>query len=598
MYSGYFCAEIDIPNIYADHADYPTGSYGIRPLWTHRNHLKLTSVSADEIGMNYLQDQLIAYIGNKRALLPFLSQVFQNLTSGMTPVRFYDPFAGAGAVSRLGKTLGFQVHSNDWEQYSYLINSCFIGVDAKTLPHLFTERGGLHNTISVLQQAGESGNPAAAYISRHYAPRRTATADYRKERLFYTRENAEFIDIVRTQIEDWYPGRQSDERRHAEKSILIASLLYEAATHSNTSGVFKAYHKGFGGHGGDALGRIMAPMQLEIPVLYSSPVDDHTVSCGDAAASGAHGSYDLTYLDPPYNCHQYGSNYFMLNTIARWDRPAVDSSIGRDGRLEKKAGIRPDWVETRSPYCSKAAAADALRALLDSVDSRYFVLSYNTDGIISFEEQLDIFAERGHVNYTATEYASYKGGRQSMTRRTATTEYLLTLDTRKKTRASDVQRIDRQRKIQYVRSLQSQRFVPGRLQSAINAAEIKMPGFHAELLEGFLPLQWVITEEDFCSNSIEMLTTTLERAMCIDQFELFGTAMTILETTVLDKKQQRKIENEAVKALKRFTHRKYEHQYQQAVTRILRLVELKPQLSRLAKTVAGIQHIAALRFAG
>ena len=24
---------------------------------------------------------------------------------------------------------------------------------------------------------------------------------------------------------------------------------------------------------------------------------------------------DLVYLDPPYNQHPYGSNYFMLNTI-------------------------------------------------------------------------------------------------------------------------------------------------------------------------------------------------------------------------------------------------------------------------------------------
>ena len=26
---------------------------------------------------------------------------------------------------------------------------------------------------------------------------------------------------------------------------------------------------------------------------------------------------DLIYLDPPYNQHPYGSNYFMLNTIAK-----------------------------------------------------------------------------------------------------------------------------------------------------------------------------------------------------------------------------------------------------------------------------------------
>ena len=30
---------------------------------------------------------------------------------------------------------------------------------------------------------------------------------------------------------------------------------------------------------------------------------------------------DIAYLDPPYAQHQYGSNYHLLTTIARWDRP-------------------------------------------------------------------------------------------------------------------------------------------------------------------------------------------------------------------------------------------------------------------------------------
>ena len=74
-----------------------------------------------------------------------------------------------------------------------------------------------------------------AYISRHYAPRSTEKADWRTERLFYTRENALIIDAVRERIEEMYPGTP-EGAAFREKAVLIAALLYQAATHTNTSG--------------------------------------------------------------------------------------------------------------------------------------------------------------------------------------------------------------------------------------------------------------------------------------------------------------------------------------------------------------------------
>ena len=56
------------------------------------------------------------------------------------------------------------------------------------------------------------------------------------------------------------------------------------------------------------------------------------------------GVFDLAYFDPPYNQHPYGSNYFMLNTIAKWDFIAPSLELNESGRLREKAGIRHDWV--------------------------------------------------------------------------------------------------------------------------------------------------------------------------------------------------------------------------------------------------------------
>ncbi|MFO8125810.1 DNA adenine methylase, partial [Yoonia sp.] len=125
-------------------------------------------------------------------------------------------------------------------------------------------------------------------------------------------------------------------------------------------------------------------MQLQPPQLTDGPRGE--ARCTDATRFLSTASGDVCYVDPPYAGHQYGSNYFMLNTILLWDKPDVDSSRDSDGMLLSKAGIRPDWVATRSAFCSRRDAAKAMRTLLDSIDARYLVLSYSTDGIIPLEE--------------------------------------------------------------------------------------------------------------------------------------------------------------------------------------------------------------------
>ena len=65
---------------------------------------------------NFLKKQLIAYIGNKRRLLPFLHEQIGGLVRPGRAMRFMDVFAGSGAVSRLARAMNFRTLSNDWEE--------------------------------------------------------------------------------------------------------------------------------------------------------------------------------------------------------------------------------------------------------------------------------------------------------------------------------------------------------------------------------------------------------------------------------------------------------------------------------------------------
>ena len=376
----------------------------------------------------YLVDQLIAYIGNKRALLPFLHGVLCGLALDPHRSTFLDPFAGSGAVSRLARVMGFRVAANDWEPYSFVINTCHLRLRPSDLDLLFPGRGGVDAVLADLNSLPPAPE-SAAYIGRHYAPRSTEEADWSTERLFYTKENAQVIDAVRQRIEEMFP--QGPEPVDAapdgaalQKAALLAPLLYEAATHTNTSGVFKAFHRGFGGLGRDALRRILGPIHVNRPVLCDSP-SPAEVGCMDAAAFLAGRTGEVCYLDPPYAVHQYGSNYFMLNSIALWDRLPVSQERDAGGRLRHKAGIRPDWTRTRSAFCYRDTAAAAMKGVVDAADCRWLVVSYSNEGLIGLEELCDLLASTGTLTVLSTGYAKYPGGKQSIHRATRNRELAL-----------------------------------------------------------------------------------------------------------------------------------------------------------------------------
>ncbi|MFO7730692.1 MAG: DNA adenine methylase [Spirochaetia bacterium] len=582
--------------------------------------LSLSTSDGAFVSTDYLTRQLIAYIGNKRRILGFLYRIFSRLNEQHPITRFLDPFAGSGAVARMARQMGFQTAANDWEEYSRVINSAHITLSPAEAEALFSDFKGLKNALAKLnalqpdiQRKGRDyplNQPRQPLISRHYAPASTAEADYRTERLFYTRENALFIDLVREQIDRWFPegGRAHD--------LLLALLLYQAATHVNTSGVFKAYHKGFGGHSRDALGRIMAPMQLEYPVLIDGP-SECEVQQLDAAEFLSQRSGDLCYLDPPYNIHQYGSNYHLLNTIARWDFPAVNEAIGADGRLVSKAGIRPDWQATRSDFCSRARAPRALRDVLEAADARWLVLSYNSEGVIPMEQLMEILSETGRVEINSLDYITYRGGRQSMNRRTYNTEFQIVVERRSESGRNreklgsdgstfsqpDLGRFLPAHRIQAM--LQGS-FVPERLLKnfVIRDAEVLLAGDESwgrlatENLYRFHEIPRIDVLQKLSTSELKGIETLLKEAACNDRLEELDVVRRLM-CSADTQAQRRRYQKKVLHILKKFTHKKYRQQWEIEVKKLQELLERDgAQLEILRQGLADLIDLGHRRFEG
>lgn len=378
---------------------------------------------------NYLKNNLIAYIGNKRRLLPFIENAFLNILEEDKNIKTaLDLFAGSGSVSRLLKTLNLKVYSNDWEYYSYILNYAHICINEKDVKNMFKHTGGVENTINIINNI-ETINDKDRYISKYYAPLDDNNPDLKNERLFYTQYNATRIDIIRHNIEELYKNKAINKK---EYYYLLASIIYEGATHTNTSGVFKAFHSGFGGRNKDALKRILSPISLKELSLYDGIKGEVSMlDANEYVLKNKDKHFDLIYLDPPYNQHQYGSNYHLLNTIALWDKPEINREIYINGKKTDKGGIRKDWVKTKSDYCYKKTAKDAFKNLIDNINASHIILSYSTDGIIDYDDLISILESKGKLKIVTSEYTKYRGAKRSVINKTKNVEYLFIVDTKK-----------------------------------------------------------------------------------------------------------------------------------------------------------------------
>lgn len=378
---------------------------------------------------NYITDQLIPYIGNKRKLIRLIKHAID--ATGVKNGTFYDAFAGSGVVSRLAKTLGFRVIANDWEPYSFYINYCYIGHNK---PPAFEKLGGIENAIRILN----SLQPICGYIARNYCPKDDENYDPETERMFYTQENGRRIDAIREKIAEW---RANEIITEGEEAVLLAPLIFQASYCSNTSGVFKGFHRGWGGATKTALYRIRSTLTLSPPLFWDNGCqnlvfqEDANVLCDEIEA-------DIAYLDPPYNQHQYGANYHLLNTIALWDKPKVTPifQFGRSGN--GKAAIREDWrTVRRSPYCYRCSALPAFSDLVNRTKARFILVSYSTDGIIPFDSLLELLAARGELSVVTQRYKRYRVSSQRPSPRSHNVEFVAIVNTSKPGNPSNIKEV-------------------------------------------------------------------------------------------------------------------------------------------------------------
>ena len=328
------------------------------------------------------------YIGSKYKLSDFISSSVKSIVGDdLSGKIFCDLFAGTGVVGRNFKKEVKKVISNDMEFYSYVLNKNYIE------NHEF-----LDNEIYIKELNETNGEEG--FIFNEYSE------NGRANRLYFSEHNGKKIDAIRTKIEFWKTEKKISSALYY---FLLASLIESADKVANTASVYGAFLK-----------KIKKTAQKELilePAIFEINSHSHEVYNEDSNLLIKKIEGDILYLDPPYNAREYGANYHLLNTIAKYDNFTPKG----------KTGLR-DY--SKSAFCKKKEVEKSFDDLIKNANFKYIFLSYNNEGIMSSETIKKILSNYGKYDLLTTEYQRFRADKKENRNHKAssTTEYLHILE--------------------------------------------------------------------------------------------------------------------------------------------------------------------------
>lgn len=338
----------------------------------------------------FLTNHIITYMGNKRKLLWKIDEIIDNINKDLNKEKLVigDGFSGSGVVSRLFKTRGKELYTNDISDYSKTLNKCFLSNISES------QHNQLEKYISSANKHADNKTTkyCKPYVSGNWAPIGEISEN---DRVYFTEENGKRIDIIRNYIET-IPEKY--------RPFLLAQLLVEASIHNNTNGQFGAYYKNgdvgqYGGKKGVDVKRITAPITLKMPVLSNCDCKVHIDKQDTNQWIKSLPHVDLMYYDPPYNKHCYSTYYFLLDIINDWNTKQEIPDTYR--------GQPPNWFISSYNSSKNKSAEKSLDELIKNTKATYILLSYNSGGIIPIEKITSILETYGEVKQIPVQHNTY-----------------------------------------------------------------------------------------------------------------------------------------------------------------------------------------------
>lgn len=318
------------------------------------------------------------YLGNKYKLLSFIFNTIKENCPNIKTIA--DIFSGTGSFAFAFKD--YQIITNDLLYSNYICNVAWfspIKVDLEKIEEM-------------IKKYNKKKYMADNYMTKNFA------------NTFFNYCNCSKIGFVREDIQKKLTKKEINFR---EFSVLLMSLIYAMDKIANTCGHYDAYIRN---------AKMDEEMIIDIPLVDNNNNKNNKCYNLDANELVRNKKIrfkaDLVYIDPPYNSRQYSDAYHLLENVARWEKPEV---FGTARKMDRQA--------LKSKYCTKDAT-EVFEQLINDIDAKYIVLSYNNTGNkanersnarISDQDIKRILSQKGKLSIFEEKYKTFTTGKSKIT---------------------------------------------------------------------------------------------------------------------------------------------------------------------------------------
>jgi adenine-specific DNA-methyltransferase len=290
----------------------------------------------------------VRYFGSKASVV---DDVLRLISARRPTGELCDPFGGVATVGAAAKREGYVVTSGDQLAFAHAFQVA--RVVAQRRPAFSGLRKLSLQGSTAVEHHLASLPGCDGWLVQHYA----------RERGFFTITNARRIEAVRQEVITWLAQRLITTR---EAKILRASLIRSADSVANTAGTYYAYLKSW--HR-----KALRPFVFSLisPTPGARGCRAQVLDANELATAR---SWDVLYLDPPFNDRRYGGYYHLPESLA----------LGHEFEVRGQAGI-PVRDVPASPFYSPTKATAALRTLVHEADYELLALHYAANGVIPLD---------------------------------------------------------------------------------------------------------------------------------------------------------------------------------------------------------------------
>ncbi len=326
------------------------------------------------------------YMGSKKRLLIWIHQVLESLDFESA----LDPFSGTGCVSYLIKSMGRQVTSSDFLNFSSLIaratvENSHVRLEGRAVRRLIDPTPSVHN-----------------FIAKTFAG------------VFFTMDDLQFLDRVSGNI------RQLE---NPYEQALAFAALFRSCLKRQPRGVFTL--SGDLSHYDDGRRDLRLSLEehfLEQIEIFNATVFDNGHKNKSIRSDVFHlptHKVDLVYLDPPYvprsddNC--YIKRYHFLEGLScYWQGLPVDMST----KVKKIA-------KRYTPFSYRRTAVDAFDRMFARFARSKIVLSYSSNGYPDLDQLQSLLHQYKETVRVFEKPHRYHFGTHERVERAEVTEYLI-----------------------------------------------------------------------------------------------------------------------------------------------------------------------------